>query len=40
MAIRQVREIGDEILTKTVQRSSEDDAAHENTDRRYAGDDV
>ena len=36
MAIRVIREIGDDILEKQCKSSAEDDASHENTDRRYA----
>ena len=33
MAIRKIREIGDEVLTKTMQRSDKDDTSDKNTDR-------
>ena len=36
MAIRVIREIGDDILEKQCKAVPRDDASHENTDRRYA----
>ena len=40
MAIREIREIGDDILTKPLQESNKDDDENTDSDRGYAGYDV